>query len=87
MSRAVRFDSYGPIDVLKVIDVERPRPGPGKALVRIKAAGINLGESTTREGLMKEVFPTTFPSGQGSDLAGVVEELGAGSHASRSAMR
>jgi NADPH:quinone reductase-like Zn-dependent oxidoreductase len=78
MSSAVRFDSYGPVDVLKVIEVERPVPGPGQALVRVKAAGINLGESKTREGLMKEVWPTTFPSGQGTDLAGVVEELGEG---------
>jgi NADPH:quinone reductase-like Zn-dependent oxidoreductase len=78
MPNAVRFDSHGPVDVLKVIEVERPVPGPGKALVRIKVAGINLGESKTREGLMKEVFPTVLPSGQGSDLAGVVEELGVG---------
>ena len=78
MARAVRFDAYGPVDVLKVIDVERPVPGPGQALVRVKAAAINLGESKTREGLMQDVWPTTFPSGQGTDLAGVVAEVGDG---------
>src|SRR4051794_41654807 len=31
-----------------------------------------------RQGLVREIFPSTFPSGQGSDLAGVVEEVGAG---------
>ncbi len=78
MSSAVRFDTYGPVDVLKVTEVERPVPGHGHVLVRVRAAGINLGEAKTREGLMKEVWPTAFPSGQGSDLAGIVEELGEG---------
>ena len=78
MSTAVRFDRYGPADVLKVVEVERPVPGPGQVLVRVKAAGINLGEAKVREGLFHERWPTTFPSGQGSDLAGIVEEVGEG---------
>jgi NADPH:quinone reductase-like Zn-dependent oxidoreductase len=76
MSRAVRFDQYGGIDVLNVVDVERPTPGPGQLLVKVKAAGINPGESKIREGVLHERWPATFPSGQGSDLAGVVEEVG-----------
>jgi NADPH:quinone reductase-like Zn-dependent oxidoreductase len=78
MPRAVRFDRYGDVDVLNVVDVERPVPGPGRALVRVKAAGINPGEASIRKGLLHERWPATFPSGQGSDLAGVVEEVGAG---------
>jgi len=78
MPRAVRFDRYGDIDVLNVVDVERPVPGSGEVLVRVKAAGINPGEASIRKGLMHERWPATFPSGEGSDLAGVVEELGAG---------
>jgi NADPH:quinone reductase-like Zn-dependent oxidoreductase len=78
MSKAVRFDHYGAIDVLKVIDVERPVPGPRQVLVRVKAAAINPGESTIRKGLLAAQWPATFPSGEGSDLAGVVEELGPG---------
>ena len=74
--RAVRFDHYGGRDVLEVAEVDRPVPNPGRVLVRVKAAGINLGEAKIREGLMDKVFPATFPSGQGSDLAGVVEEVG-----------
>jgi NADPH:quinone reductase-like Zn-dependent oxidoreductase len=73
----VRFDEYGDIDVLKVVEVERPAPGPGRVLVRVKAAGINPGEASIRKGLMHERWPATFPSGEGSDLAGVVEEVGA----------
>jgi NADPH:quinone reductase-like Zn-dependent oxidoreductase len=78
MPRAVRFDRYGDIDVLNVVEVERPVPGPGQALIRVKAAGINPGEASIRQGLMHERWPATFPSGQGSDLAGVVEETGPG---------
>jgi NADPH:quinone reductase-like Zn-dependent oxidoreductase len=76
MPRAVRFDQYGGIDVLQVVEVPRPVPGPGEVLVRVKAAGINPGEASIRKGLFAERWPSTFPSGQGSDLAGVVEEIG-----------
>lgn len=76
MPKAVRFDHYGGPDVLEVVEVDRPVPASGQALVRVKAAGINLGEAKIREGLMHAVFPATFPSGQGSDLAGVIEDVG-----------
>jgi NADPH:quinone reductase-like Zn-dependent oxidoreductase len=78
MPQAVRLDEYGGIDVLQVVDVDRPTPGPGQVLVRVKAAGINPGEAAIREGLMHAMWPATFPSGEGSDLAGVVEEIGDG---------
>jgi NADPH:quinone reductase-like Zn-dependent oxidoreductase len=45
-------------------------------LVAVRAAGINPSEATIRAGLVREIFPATFPSGEGSDLAGVVEEVG-----------
>ena len=76
--KAVRFDEYGTADVLKVVDVPDPEPGRGQVLVRVKAAGINPGEAKVREGMMHARWPATFPSGQGSDLAGVVEKLGPG---------
>jgi NADPH:quinone reductase-like Zn-dependent oxidoreductase len=78
MSRAVQFDEYGDIDVLHVRDVPRPAPAAGEVLVEVKAAGINPGEAMIRSGKMHEQWPTTFPSGQGSDLAGVVTEVGTG---------
>jgi NADPH:quinone reductase-like Zn-dependent oxidoreductase len=78
MPRAVRFNEYGGIDVLRVVDVERRPPPTGRVLVRVKAAGINPGEASIREGRLAQRFPATFPSGQGSDLAGIVEEVGEG---------
>ena len=76
--KAVRYDEFGGIDVLRVEEVERPVPGDGQVLVRVKAAGINISEAVIRTGAVAQLFPSTFPSGQGSDLAGVVEEAGAG---------
>jgi NADPH:quinone reductase-like Zn-dependent oxidoreductase len=78
MPQAVRFERYGDVDVLQVVEVPRPVPGHGQAVVRVKAAGINPGEASIRAGLLHERWPATFPSGQGSDLAGVVDEVGDG---------
>src|SRR5690348_11206410 len=76
--KAVQFDEYGGVEVLQVREVERPEPGPDQLLVAVRAAGINPSEAAIRTGRVREIFPATFPSGQGSDLAGVVEEVGAG---------
>ncbi|GAA4615090.1 NADP-dependent oxidoreductase [Actinoallomurus liliacearum] len=77
MPKAVRFDEYGAIEVLRVVEVDRPVPGAGQVLVRVKAASINPGEVSIRTGALHEKWPATFPSGEGSDLAGIVEEVGA----------
>jgi NADPH:quinone reductase-like Zn-dependent oxidoreductase len=56
--------------------VEVRSPGKEEVAVEVKAAGINPGEASIRKGLLAEKWPSTFPSGQGSDLAGVVKEIG-----------
>ena len=76
MPLAVQFDEYGELDVLQVRQVARPEPGRGEVLVRVRAAGINPGENAIRIGALHDLWPATFPSGQGSDLAGIVEEVG-----------
>ena len=76
MPRAVQFDEYGGLDVLTVREVELKELGKEDVLVEVKAAGINPGEASIRKGLLEEKWPSTFPSGQGSDLAGVVKEIG-----------
>ena len=76
--KAVRFDRYGDVNVLDVRATPRPPVQPGDVLVQVKAAGINPGEASIREGLLADRWPTSFPSGQGSDFAGVVVETGQG---------
>jgi NADPH:quinone reductase-like Zn-dependent oxidoreductase len=76
--RAVRFDHYGDRDVLHVADVDMPVPAEGEVVVEVRAAGINPGEASIRLGLLDAMFPATFPSGEGSDLAGVVSAVGEG---------
>jgi len=78
MPRAVRYDQYGGVDVLYMAEVSHPAPDAGQVLVQVKAAGINPGEAKIRDGDYRDRWPSTFPSGQGSDLAGVVAELGPG---------
>ena len=78
MARAVRFDHYGGGDVLFIADVEVPAPAAGEVVVEVRAAGINPGEAAIRVGALDAMFPATFPSGEGSDLAGVVSAIGDG---------
>src|ERR1700685_1208675 len=75
--KAVRFDKYGGLDVLEVREVEDPVAGPGQVLVAVRAAGLNPGEIAIREGRLDARWPATFPSGEGTDFAGVVQGVGA----------
>jgi NADPH:quinone reductase-like Zn-dependent oxidoreductase len=76
--RAVRFDQWGDRSVLHVADVPVPTPGDGRVLVRVRAAGINPGEAAIRQGFFDGNDPSKLPSGQGTDLAGVVVAVGQG---------
>ncbi|RDI64025.1 NADP-dependent oxidoreductase [Nocardia pseudobrasiliensis] len=78
MGQAVKFDRYGDLDVLNVVEAPDSDPGPGEVAVTVVAAGINPGEAKIREGLLHERWPASFPSGQGSDFAGRVAALGEG---------
>lgn len=78
MPRAVRFDEYGGTDVLRIEDVPIAAPQAGEVVVEVRAAGINPGEAAIRQGFLHDRFPATFPSGQGTDFAGVVSQTVAG---------
>jgi NADPH:quinone reductase-like Zn-dependent oxidoreductase len=78
MSRAVRFERYGGVDVLEVVDVDPPKPADGQLLVRVRAAGINPFEAKLRSGAFRDDIPLSFPAAQGNDVAGVVEAIGPG---------
>jgi NADPH:quinone reductase-like Zn-dependent oxidoreductase len=78
MARTVQFTEYGGTDVLRVVDAPELSAGPGQVRVAVRAAGINPIDSKILHGYMAEVMPLTLPAGLGSDLAGVVDEVGAG---------
>lgn len=75
-ARAVRFDRFGGREELYVADIDMPTPESGEVVVEVRAAGINPGEAAIRLGALQQIFPSTFPSGEGSDLAGVVTAVG-----------
>ncbi|WP_371526420.1 NADP-dependent oxidoreductase [Streptomyces sp. NBC_01283] len=73
--RAIGQDSFGGPDVLKIIEVPRPVPGPAEVLVRVRAAGVNPTDWWHRAtgGLAGDV-----PIRLGWDVSGVVEAVGPG---------
>jgi NADPH2:quinone reductase len=77
-SHSVLFSRFGGIDVLELVDVERPKAAPGEVVVEVLASGINHIEAYIREGRFADEVPTSFPQGQGSDFAGLVVEVGEG---------
>lgn len=74
--KAVRFSQFGGPDVLDVVEVDPPSPAADEVVVQVRAAGINPGEASIRKGLLEAFYPTTLPSGEGSDLAGVIAQVG-----------
>jgi NADPH:quinone reductase-like Zn-dependent oxidoreductase len=79
MSRAVIYETFGGPEVLELREVPEPHAGPGEVRVRVTATGLNpmdWGISSRPE--LAARFGLTVPSGFGSDLAGVVDEVGGG---------
>ncbi len=72
--RVVRFYEYGGPEVLRLEDAPVPEPGPGEALVRVAAAGVNYADTRRRLGIYVE--PTPLPWVVGSEIAGTVAKLG-----------
>lgn len=75
--QAIQAHEYGGPEVLKVEQVELPRPNADQVLIRVKAAGINPADWKYRSGLMKQFMPLKFPWTPGLDGSGVVEAVGA----------
>lgn len=75
---AVTFMTYGGVEVLDIVEIEKPVAGPGEVVVEVLATGINHVEAFVRQGLFKERVATEFPQRQGSDFAGLVSSIGPG---------
>lgn len=74
MAQAIRIETHGGPEVLQLVEKEVGDPGPGEALVRQTAIGLNFIDTYQRTGL----YPVDLPSGIGLEAAGVVEAVGDG---------
>jgi NADPH2:quinone reductase len=74
VEQAVRFYQPGGPEVLRWEEVQVGKPGPGEALIRHVAVGLNFADTYFRSGY----YPATLPSGIGVEASGVVEEVGQG---------
>jgi len=72
--KAVRFSQFGGPEVLEIVELPDPHPGPGEVRIAVRAAGIGLSDLKKRKGLMDPELPQTV----GYEAAGVVDELGGG---------
>src|SRR5881394_1219598 len=73
--KAVRIERYGNEEVVEIAEVERPKPGAGQVLVKVKAAAVNPVDWKIREGL-GEMFGLKPPLILGCEVAGTVETVG-----------
>src|SRR5260370_38236299 len=74
MLKAVGFNQCGAPEVLEIVDLPDPHPGPGQVRIAVRAAGVNPSDWKKRKGLMDGELPQTM----GHEAAGVVDELGEG---------
>ncbi|MFC9670703.1 NADP-dependent oxidoreductase [Streptomyces sp. NPDC056949] len=72
--KAARFSRFGGPEVLELVDLPDPHPGPGEVRIAVRAAGVNASDWKKRKRLMDEELPQTL----GHEAAGVVDELGDG---------
>jgi NADPH:quinone reductase-like Zn-dependent oxidoreductase len=70
--KAIRFNQFGGPEVLEIVELPDPHPGPGQVRIAVRAAGVNPSDWKKRKGLMDRELPQTM----GHEAAGVVDELG-----------
>lgn len=76
--KAIQFTEFGGPEVLKLVDIEKPKPKANQVLIEIKAIGVNYADTARREG--QYVVKTELPSIPGAEIAGIVVEVGEGVH-------
>ena len=74
--KAVVFDRYGSVEVLQYRELSKPTIKPDQLLVRVSASSINPVDWKIRQGHLQLLSGFNFPRIVGSDISGVVEEIG-----------
>jgi NADPH:quinone reductase-like Zn-dependent oxidoreductase len=78
MSKAVQFSQYGDSDVLELVEVPELAAATGQVRLVVRAAGVNPIDWKILHGYMAGGKPLESPAGLGSDVAGIVDQVGAG---------
>jgi NADPH:quinone reductase-like Zn-dependent oxidoreductase len=76
MVKAFGYRSNGGPDVQEFLDLEMPTPLPGELLVEVRSAGVNPVDWKIRSGLLGETSAADLPAVLGSEVSGVVREVG-----------
>ncbi|MFJ8026057.1 NADP-dependent oxidoreductase [Streptomyces sp. NPDC096311] len=76
--KAVIYKEYGGSEVLRVAEIEEPHAGPGQVRLKVMAVGVNPIDYKIRYGWLHQMFPMTFPTVPGGEVAGIVDEVGEG---------
>ncbi|QMV42745.1 NADP-dependent oxidoreductase [Cohnella cholangitidis] len=76
--KAAAFTSYGPPDVLKLMDFEAPQADAGQVRVQVKAAGVQPADVSVRTGWVPPGATVSFPQIPGNEFAGVIDQIGEG---------
>lgn len=77
--RAIGITAFGGPEVLEVVELQDPQPGPGELTIRVHAATVNPTDTVLRSGAraerLQDVAPPHVP---GMDVAGTIEQIGEG---------
>jgi NADPH:quinone reductase-like Zn-dependent oxidoreductase len=76
--RAIQIKQYGGEEQLQMVEVSKPQPVTGQAVVQVIATSFNPIEPRRASGDMRQVFPLQFPFTPGGDFSGVVDSVGQG---------
>ena len=74
--KAAQFSQFGGPEVLEIVDLPDPHPGPDQVRIVVHAAGISATDPKLRAGTLR--FGAQLPQTTGRDVAGVVDEIGEG---------
>src|SRR3981189_2132003 len=75
--KAIQMTEQGTPDVMRLVDLPDPVPGPGQVLIRVEAAAVNFSDVMRRRGDVYPV-PTPSPFVPGAEVAGTVAAIGEG---------
>jgi NADPH:quinone reductase-like Zn-dependent oxidoreductase len=78
MSKAIMFSEFVGPEVLRLVDIDEPKAGPGQVRIKVRATSVNPMDWKVTRGWMESLFPTKLPSIPGADVAGVVDQVGDG---------